>query len=90
MGADREGNISLVSHVQGWKQVVKKLADTIEHVGRDTTGQSLVITHCNNPTMAEELKAEIERRYHFSESLVLPTRGLSSLYANEKGVIMSF
>ena len=31
MGADREGNISLVSHVQGWKQVVKKLADTIAH-----------------------------------------------------------
>ena len=36
------------------------------------------------------LKAEIERRYHFSEILVLPTRGLSSLYANEKGVILSF
>ena len=90
MGADHEGNISLVSHVQGWKQVVRKLADTIEHVGRDATGQSLVITHCNNPTIAGELKAEIERRYHFSEILVLPTRGLSSLYANEKGVIISF
>ena len=90
MGADREGNISLVSHVQGWKQVVKKLADTIEHTGRDTTGQSLVITHCNNTTFADELKAEIERRYHFSEILVLPTRGLSSLYANEKGIIIAF
>ena len=90
MGADGDGNISLVSHVQGWKQVVRKLADTIEHTGRDTTGQSIVITHCNNPSLAEELKAEIERRYHFSEILVLPTRGLSSLYANEKGVIMSF
>jgi len=90
MGADREGNISLVSHVQGWKQVVKKLADTIEHAGRDTTGQSLVITHCNNPTFADELKAEIERRYHFSEIIVLPTRGVSSLYANEKGIIIAF
>ena len=90
MGADREGNISLVSHVQGWKQVVKKLADTIEHTGRDTTGQSLVITHCNNTTFADELKAEIERRYHFSEILVLPTRGVSSLYANEKGIIIAF
>ena len=90
MGADREGNISLVSHVQGWKQVVKKLADTIEHTGRDTTGQSIVITHCNNPTFADELKAEIERRYHFSEILVLPTRGLSSLYANDKGIIIAF
>ena len=90
MGADRDGNIALVSHVQGWKQVVKKLADTIQTAGRDTTGQSLVITHCNNPTFAEELKAEIERRYRFAEILVLPTRGLSSLYANEKGIIIAF
>jgi DegV family protein with EDD domain len=90
MGADREGNISLVSHVQGWKQVVKKLADTIEHTGRDTTNQSIVITHCNNLTFADALKEEIERRYHFSEILVLPTRGLSSLYANDKGIIIAF
>ncbi len=90
MGADGDGNISLFSHVQGWKQVVRKLADTIQTDGRDTEGQSLVITHCNNPTIAEELKAEIERRYRFSEILVLPTRGVSSLYANEKGVIMAF
>jgi fatty acid-binding protein DegV len=70
--------------------VVRKLADTIEADGRNTEGQSLVITHCNNPSLAESLKEEIERRYHFAEILVLPTRGLSSLYANEKGVIMSF
>jgi len=90
MGADADGNISLFSHVQGWKQVVRKLADTIEKDGRNTEGQSLVITHCNNPSLAEELKAEIERRYRFAEILVLPTRGLSSLYANDKGIIMSF
>ena len=90
MGADGDGNISLFSHVQGWKQVVRKLADTIETDGRDTEGQSLVITHCNNPSLAEELRAEVERRYRFSEILVLPTRGVSSLYANEKGIIMSF
>ena len=90
MGADADGNISLFSHVQGWKQVVRKLADTIEKDGRKTDGQSLVITHCNNPSLAEELKAEIERRYRFAEILVLPTRGLSSLYANEKGIIMAF
>ena len=90
MGADGDGNISLFSHVQGWKQVVKKLADTIADDGRPTKGGSLVITHCNNPALAEELKNEIQRRYDFSEILVLPTRGVSSLYANEKGVIMAF
>ena len=65
MGADGNGNISLFSHVQGWKQVVKKLADTIASAGRPTKGESLVITHCNNPDLAEELKSEIERRYDF-------------------------
>ncbi len=90
MGADGNGDISLVSHVQGWKQVVKKLADTIATDGRPTKGESLVITHCNNPSLAEELKGEIERRYDFSEILVLPTRGVSSVYANEKGIIMAF
>ncbi len=90
MGADGDGNISLFSHVQGWKQVVRKLADTIQNDGRSTEGQSLVITHCYNPELAEQLRAEVERRYAFSEILVLPTRGLSSLYANEKGVIMAF
>lgn len=90
MGADGNGNISLFSHVQGWKQVVKKLADTIAADGRPTKGESLVITHCNNPTLAQELKSEIEHRYDFAEILVLPTRGVSSLYANEKGVILAF
>lgn len=90
MGADGKGNISLVGHVQGWKQAVKKLADAISTDGRPTRGQSLVITHCNNPSIAEELRSEIERRFEFAEILILPTRGLSSLYANEKGVIMAF
>ncbi len=90
MGADGNGGISLFSHVQGWKQVVKKLADTVATDGRPTKGESLVIAHCNNPSLAEELKNEIARRYDFSEILVLPTRGVSSVYANEKGIIMAF
>lgn len=90
MGADSEGHISLHANAQGWKQALKKLADTIEASGKPTEGERMVITHCNNPTMAETLKSVIEERYHFSEILVLPTRGLSSIYANEMGVIIAF
>ena len=49
-----------------------------------------MISHCQNPEFAEELKAALTARYRFSEILVLPTRGLSSIYANEKGVILAF
>lgn len=90
MGSDGEGNISLFSNAQGWKQALRKLADTIEASGRSTEGESMVISHCNNAPFAAELKREIEARYHFSEILVLPTRGLSSIYANEMGVIIAF
>jgi hypothetical protein len=32
----------------------------------------------------------IKNRYHFKEILVLPTGGLSSMYANQRGIIMAF
>lgn len=90
LGADGDGNISLLSHVQGWKQAVRKLADTIEASGKKTDGETMVITHCNNPELATLLADEIRRRYRFGEILVLATRGLSSVYANEKGIIIAF
>jgi len=54
MGADKEGNISLFSNARGQKQIIEKLANTIEKSGRDTRGESMVIAHCNNPGLAEK------------------------------------
>jgi len=90
LGSDGDGNISLFSHVQGWKQAIKKLADTIEDSGKPTEGETMVITHCNNPEMASLLADEIRRRYRFGEILIFAMRGLSSVYANDKGIIIAF
>lgn len=90
MGSDGDGNIALFSHARGQKQIIEKLTDTIEKSGRPTNGESIVITHCNNQSLAEKLMDAIKRRYHFNEILIMPTRGLSSMYANEKGIIMAF
>lgn len=90
LGSDGDGNISLFSHAQGWKQALKKLVDAVENSGRSTEGENLVITHCGNPSFAKELRLAIETRCRFKEIVVLPTRGLSSVYANEKGVIIAF
>lgn len=90
LGSDGNGNISLFSHAQGWKQALKKLADAIGESRRETEGGCMVISHCGNAAFAEELRQAVEARYRFSEILVLPTRGLSSVYANEKGVIIAF
>lgn len=90
MGSDGDGNIAFVSPARGENQIIEKLADTIEKSGRKTAGECMVITHCNNPHLAEKLMNAIRHRYHFSEILVVPTGGLSSMYANNKGIIMAF
>ena len=90
MGADGDGNIALFSHARGEKQVLQKLADTVEQSGKPTEGESAVITHCNNLPLAQKLADIIGERYRFSEVLVLPTGCASSVYANEGGVVLAF
>lgn len=90
MGADGDGNIALFSHARGQNQVLEKLADTIEASGKDTKGESMVITHCNNPELAGKLMNIIKNRYNFKEILILQTKGLSSVYTSNKGIVMAF
>lgn len=90
MGADKEGSIGLYSNARGQKQIIEKLANTIEKSGRDTRGESMVIAHCNNHELAEKLMDAIKKRYHFEKIHIVPTRGISSIYANDKGIVMAF
>lgn len=90
MGSDGDGNIALYSHARGEKQIIERLTDTIKKSDRNFEGQSMVIAHCNNPGLAERLMNEIKRRFPFREIHIVPTKGISSMYANNKGLIMAF
>lgn len=90
MGADEDGNIALFAHARGEQQIVEKLVGTIEKSNRDIEGESVVIAHCDNPGFAEKLKQAIKLKYRVKDIFVVPTRGISSVYANDKGVVMAF
>ena len=90
MGADKDGQIALYSHARGQQQIIDKLADTIEKSGKDVEGESVVIAHCNNPGLAEKLMDAIKKRYRCREIFIVPTRGVSTIYANDKGVVLAF
>lgn len=90
LGSDGDGNIALFTQARGQNQIIEKLADTIEKSGRDTSGESIVITHCNNPGLAEKLMNALKNRYQFKDIHIVSTRGISSMYANDKGIIMAF
>jgi len=90
MGADGDGNIALFSKPRGMTQVLEKLVSLIESSGKETEGEPLVISHCNNGMLAKQLAQRIQDKFRFGEILIVPTGGLSSLYADDKGIVMAF
>ena len=48
-----------------------------------------MITHCNCPERAEKVKEMILAKIHVKDVLVMDTRGVSSMYANDGGVIVT-
>lgn len=90
MGADGNGEIALFEKCRGIKQMIQQLLSLIEKSGKETQNENLVISHCNNLSLAEQLTALIKERFHFKKIYVVPTGGLSSLYADDKGIVLAF
>ena len=84
------GEIRLAEKARGSVRAFSRLADMIGECRTNFSDRTLVITHCNNERQATFLHAEALKRYNFKAIHVIPTRGLSSMYANEGGVIIAF
>jgi DegV family protein with EDD domain len=90
MGSDGDGNIALYAKPRGVNHMLGKLLSLIKDSGKKTEGENIVISHCNNPALADRLAEAIRQRYSFKEIFVIPTGGLSSLYTDDKGIVMAF
>lgn len=88
MGAN-DGSIIQLGQGIGMKKALAKMAETaIEHAV-EAGKKRLMITHCNNLKAAECVRRHIEEKLHFKETLILDAAGVSSMYANEGGVIVT-
>lgn len=88
MGAD-DGSIIQLGQGIGMKKALARMADTVVEEAADAGNKRLMITHCSNPGAAECVRRHIEQKLHVRETLVLDTAGVSSMYANEGGVIVT-
>ncbi len=89
MGSE-DGEIELYENVRGSKRAFKRLVEAIGERGSNFEDKKLVISHNRNKDRAEEIKKEIEESYDFKELLIVETKGLSSSYADDKGIIISY
>jgi len=85
-----DGEIDVFDKLLGSSNIAGKLLDCVAQCGRRISGGDLVISHCNNLFLAEDLRDKASKRFDFGRVLVLETKGLSSLYACDKGIILSF
>ena len=88
MGAIR-GVIIQKGQAVGIKKALSKMADTIIAEGHNLEKKCLYISHCNCPERAELMKKLLLDRCAFKSIQILNTAGISSMYANDGGVIVA-
>lgn len=88
MGADA-GEIIQLGQAIGIKKSLAKMAETVVREAVRPEEKRLMITHCNCIDRAEKVKEMILSKIRVKDVLVMDTRGVSSMYANDGGVIVT-
>ncbi len=87
-GDDGAGKIKVYEKVRGEKNAMRRIVEKIEE-RKDPTGQSMVITHCNNLDGALFIKEYAKELYDLKDVFIYPMRNLSVFYANDRGIMLS-
>lgn len=93
MGATDEGTIIQLGQSVGMKKALQKMADMIaKKIISEIEAPKearIMISHCNCPQRAAHMKQLLEERVTVKEILIVDTAGISSMYANDGGVIVT-
>lgn len=73
----------------GIKKAMIKMVDYMLQERGDLSGKRVMISHVNCPERAEYFKEQLLKRTKLKDILILNTAGVSSMYANDGGIIVS-
>ncbi len=86
------GNLGVIEQkgqAIGINKALAKMADCIVGDVEEPEERTLMITHCNCPERAQFMRGLMEKRASYKRVLVMDTAGVSSMYANDGGVIVT-
>ena len=89
MGSTEEGAICQLDQARGINKALVKMAQAIVEKTADSEQKVLSISHCNCHERAILLKNALEERMPMKKIVILDTAGVSSMYANDGGVIVA-
>ena len=88
MGADHHGEIKLVETVRNSNKAYRRLIEIVQNELVRNGRKIVALTHVGNWERANQIVGELNN--YVEEVINLKCAGLSSLYADKKGVIISF
>lgn len=88
MGSTPEGQIQQLSQTRGISRAVVKMIEHLVADLKEPEKKVVAISHCNCPSRAEMAKQEILKRVSVKDIFILDTRGISSMYASDGGLII--
>lgn len=86
------GNLGVIEQkgqAIGINKALAKMADCIVSDVKEPQERTLMITHCNCPERAAYMQELMEKRASYKKVVVMDTAGVSSMYANDGGVIVT-
>ena len=89
MGATPEGEICKLGQTLSMKQALSKMVDRMASDPAHA-GCTLAICHCNCLDRAFQVKAMAEQRCKFAHILILEAGGITSVYANDGGIVTAY
>lgn len=90
---EENGTIIPIEKVRGTATAMKRLAEMVTQRTQQLkeASRTLVITYCNCVERVQQFKAMVaESCPAFKEIILLPTRGLSTTYEDDGGVVLAF
>ena len=89
MGSTPEGDIVQLDQARGINRALMKMVDAVVNDAQHVETKTLAVSHCNCPERAEMVKEALLERLAVQDVFVLDTQGVSSMYANDGGIIVA-
>ena len=85
-----DGTVDKADQARGMKKALEKMAIAIKKDAFNPEERILGLAHCNNYERALYAKELILKQVNFKDVIIVDTRGISSLYANDGGIIAAY
>lgn len=84
-----KGEIEVVGKTRGEDRTLNAMVDFMANK-KELSNKPIIINHCNNNSAVEKLKKIIKEKCNTTNITVVNCKGLTSFYAMNKGVIISY